>query len=177
MQNEREQKAHKHTKTKKELKKRRRRNRNKKIPCMFWWWPRWNLSQLLVFTFWFLSGSVSGFLSAPGLTVLFLKTKNKKTFCWLLSLPSFADLPTYCRYWQGGRGGRWARLHFSFLVFQQGMGLSLGYSNHRCPISIPCPQSTVQPTLSIPCSCAILAPINHLTLHPIDQSMRSTEWE
>ena len=43
-----------------------------------WKRARWNLSQLLVFTFWLPAGYVSGFLTASRLIVLLLKKGEKK---------------------------------------------------------------------------------------------------
>ena len=65
-----------------------------------------------------------------------------------------------------GSGG----LGFGFPLWWLGKagGLSLGYSNHRYPVSSPRPQSTVWCAVSTLCSCTGLALINHLTLHPFD---------
>ena len=94
-----------------------------------------------------------------------------QVFCWLLGLPSW-----FCRNSQLlqalGVG-----LHFLFPVVQQGRGFSLGYNDHRYPVSSPCPQSLVPPTLSSLQSCAGQAQINRLTLYPFYQSMRCAEWE
>ena len=68
-------------------------------------------------------------------------------------------------------------LCFSFPVVLQGYGLCLGYNNHRCPVSIPHPQSTVQSALSTLDSCARLALISYLVLNSFDQSVRCTVWE
>ena len=46
-----------------------------------------------------------------------------------------------------------------------------------CPVSSPLPQSIVWPALSTLHSCNRLVLINHLTLHPFDQSMWYPEWE
>ena len=58
---------------------------------------------------------------------------------------------------------------FYFAVVLLGSGLTLGCNNHRCPLSNPCPQSAVRPTLSTLNLCVC---INHLILHPFDQPVR-----
>ena len=104
---------------------------------------------------------ISSFLTAPGLTVLLLK--EKKSLLLILNLQaSFAGLPRSCR--QRGAGLQF----FFFPVVPQEWGLSLPYSNHRCPVSRPCPQTTVWPELSTLCICSRPAPIIHPLVQPFD---------
>ena len=121
------------------------------------------MSQLLMFTFGLLSGSVSGFRSAPGLTVLPLKKKKKKVPCWLLSLCMSSRLLEVM--------GCWAQCSFS-LVSAEERG-SVWATIITC-VQFPahCSPSTLRPSLSTLRSYMGLTPINHLALHPFDQSVR-----
>ena len=118
------------------------------------------------------------FSHAPGLTVLLLGAgaAGKKKLP-----PDFKPDNMVLQVFQdpAGRGGLGSIFFFffSFPVVPQGWRLSLGYSNHRCPVSSPRPQSTVQPMLSTLRIGARLVLIIHLLLHPFEQSMRCTEWE
>ena len=80
-----------------------------------------------MFTFGLLSGSVSGFRSAPGLTVLPLKKKKKSALLVVKPLHVFQAL--------GGHGMLGSV--FLFPRFCWGKGLCLGYNNHMCPVSSP----------------------------------------
>ena len=95
---------------------------------------------------WLSSTSVSGFLRDPGLIVLLLIKKKS------LSLTTHL-LSGFCRSSSILQAkGEWAPF-FPFPVVPQGLGLSLGYNIHRCPVSSPHPQSAVGPTLSTLCIC------------------------
>ena len=122
---------------------------------------KWILSQLLVFAFWLLSGSISGVLTAPGLIVLLFKKKKKKSLPLILNLQVFG--------YPAGRE-ELGSLFFSFPVVPLDWRLSLGYSIHRCPVSSPHPQSTVHSTLSTLCICARQVLTIHLVLQPFDGS-------
>ena len=61
--------------------------------------------------------------------------------------PFFAGLLGSCTWWGVG-------VCFPFPMVPQGWGLSLGYSNHRCPVCSPHYQSTCCPD-SILHSCAL----------------------
>ena len=56
----------------------------------------------------------------------------------------------FSRSWLLQAEGGWAPFFF-FPVVLQGLGFRLGYNNHRCPVSSPCPQNIVKPALS-PCA-------------------------
>ena len=82
----------------------KKRNKNvKKIKCMFWRIVKWNLSQLLVLTFWLLSGSVFGLLTAPGYLLLTLNLP--RGFC--------------CSFWMLQADVVCSRFFFPFLWFLQ----------------------------------------------------------
>ena len=154
--------------TNKKLNKWKEERKKNLKTCKFWWKAKWNLSQLLVFAFWLLSGSVSGFLSAPGLTL-----EKNAPCCCKPALSGFVGLPSSCR--DDKEEG--IEPCFPFLALLQVRGLSLDYGNHRCPVSSPHPQNAVRPALSTVGSCAELAPIVRHTLLCFPQFVRCTEWE
>ena len=112
----------------------------------------------------------------------FLDPHRSKSYCLTLgkknSLLLILNLPIgFCRSsWILQAEGGWAPL-VSFNVVGPGWGLSLGYSNHRCPVSSSRPQSTVQPALSTLCIFTSLSLIIHLILQPSDQLVRCIDWE
>ena len=139
--------------------------------CKFWWRARWNLSWLLFFAFWLLSGSVSGFPRAPGLADLVLGRGEGRP---LLVIKKLVKLVLHI--FQAPLGSGRLGSCFPFPVVWQGKGLSLGYNNHRCPVSSPHPQSThCVAAFSTLQSWAGLAPINLLSLHLFDHSLSGSK--